>query len=65
MVAFEQLWSVTVSIESYSCDTGNLVMKSMATVLKGVASGLAQIGSNDALVGLVLLWLKPLVFSDC
>jgi hypothetical protein len=26
IVAFEQSWSVTVSMESYPCDTGNLVM---------------------------------------
>src|SRR5580692_8304001 len=57
MVAFEQLWSVTVSMESYPCDTGSLVMKSTATVSKGVASGLAHMGSNGALVGrLLTLW---------
>jgi hypothetical protein len=33
---------------------GNLVMKSMVTVLKGVASGLAHMGSNGALVGTVV-----------
>src|SRR5580693_2031753 len=54
MVAFEQSWSVTVSMESYPCNTGNLVMKSTATVSKGVASGLAQMGSNVALVGRLL-----------
>jgi hypothetical protein len=54
MVAFEQSWFVTVSMESYPCDTGSLVMKSTATVSKGVASGLAQIGSNVALVRLVV-----------
>jgi hypothetical protein len=51
MAALEQSWSVTMSIELYPCDTGNLVMKSMATVSKGVASGLAHIGSDGALVG--------------
>jgi hypothetical protein len=57
MVAFEQSWSVTVRMESYPCDTGNLVMKSTATVSKGVASGLAHMGSNGALVGrLLTLW---------
>jgi hypothetical protein len=54
MVAFEQLWSVTVSMELYPCDTGSLVMKSTATVSKGVASGLAQMGSSAALVGSVV-----------
>src|SRR5580698_7318372 len=47
-VAFEQSWSMTVSMESYPCDTGSLVMKSTATVSKGVASGLAQMGSSIA-----------------
>src|SRR5580693_7558631 len=51
MVAFEQSWSVTMSMESYPCDTGSFVMKSTATVLNGVASGLAHMGSNGALVG--------------
>jgi hypothetical protein len=51
IVAFEQSWSVTVSMESYPCDTGSLVIKSTATVSKGVASGLAHMGSNGALVG--------------
>jgi hypothetical protein len=54
IVAFEQSWSVTVSMESYPCDTGSLVMKSTATVSKGVASGLAQMGSSAALVGRLL-----------
>jgi hypothetical protein len=54
IVAFEQSWSVTVSMESYPCDTGSLVMKSTATVSKGVASGLAQMGSSAALVGQLL-----------
>jgi hypothetical protein len=57
IVAFEQSWSVTMSMESYPCDTGSLVMKSTATVSKGVASGFAQMGSNGALVGrLLILW---------
>jgi hypothetical protein len=55
MAALEQSWSITVSIESYPCDTGNLVMKSMVTVSKGVASGLAHMGSNGALVGWLLV----------
>jgi hypothetical protein len=54
MVAFEQSWSVTVSMESYPCDTGSLVMKLAATVSKGVASGLAQMGSSATLVGQLL-----------
>jgi hypothetical protein len=54
IVAFEQLWSVTVSMELYPCDTGNLVMKSTATVSKGIASGLAHMGSSGALVGRLL-----------
>jgi hypothetical protein len=57
IVAFEQSWSVTVSMELYPCDSGSLVIKSTATVSKGVASGLAQMGSNGALVGwLLILW---------
>src|SRR5580693_9098732 len=51
IVAFEQSWSVSVSMESYPWDTGNLVIKSTATVSKGIASGLAHIGSKGALVG--------------
>jgi hypothetical protein len=54
IVALEQSWSVTVSMESYPCDMGSLVMKSTATVSKGVASGLAQMGSSAALVGRLL-----------
>ena len=44
IVAFEQSWSVTVSIESYPWDTGSFVMKSIATVSNGIASGLANMG---------------------
>jgi hypothetical protein len=54
IVAFEQSWSMTVSMESYPCNTGSLVIKSTATVLKGVALGLAQMGSSAALVGRLL-----------
>jgi hypothetical protein len=54
IVALEQSWSVTVSMESYPCDTGSLVIKSIATVSKGVASGFAQMGSSAALVGRLL-----------
>jgi hypothetical protein len=34
IAAFVQPWSVMVSIESYPCETGNLTMKSSATVSK-------------------------------
>jgi hypothetical protein len=44
IVALEQSWSVTVSIESYPWDTGSFVMKSIATVSNGIASGFANIG---------------------
>jgi hypothetical protein len=54
IVAFEQSWSVTVSMELYPCDMGSLVMKSTATVSKGIASGLAQMGSSAAFVGRLL-----------
>jgi hypothetical protein len=55
MVAFEQSWSVTVSMESYPCDTGSLVMKSTATVSKGVASRFSPDGlERAALVGRLL-----------
>ena len=52
--AFVQSWSVTVSIESYPCETGSLVMKSSATVSKGIASCVGNIGESAAFVGLVL-----------
>src|SRR6266702_2535286 len=55
IAALLQSWSVTVSIESYPCDTGNLVMKSRATVSKGIASGCGNIGCNGALVGHILI----------
>ena len=44
-----------VSIESYPCDFGNLVMKSRATVSNGIALGRGNIGCNGALVGRVLI----------
>src|SRR6266702_2853357 len=50
-----QLWSVTVSIESYPCDIGNLVIKSRATVLNSIASGFGYIGCKGAQVGRVLI----------
>src|SRR6266581_3626326 len=55
MAAFVQSWSVIVSIESYPCETGSLVMKSKATVSNGIASHVGNIGDNGALVGLVLI----------
>ena len=57
-VALEQLWSVTVSIESYPCDTGSFMMKSIATVSKGIASGFANMGWRGAWVGRVLTLLR-------
>src|SRR6266702_4540357 len=54
MVALVQSWSVTVSIMSYPCETGNLVMKSRATVSNGIASRIGKIGDSGALVGCVL-----------
>src|SRR6266571_1728435 len=38
--ALLQSWSVTVSMESYPCDTGSLVIKSRVTILNGIALGL-------------------------
>ena len=58
ITALLQLWSVMVSIESYPCDAGNLVMKSRATVLKGIASGWGNIGCSGALVGRVLILFR-------
>ncbi len=55
IAALLQSWSVTVSIESYPCDTGSLVMKSRATVSKGIASGHGNIGLSSALVGRVFI----------
>ena len=40
MAALVQSWLVIVRIESYPCDKGSLVIKSMATVSNGIASGL-------------------------
>jgi len=56
--AFVQLWSVTVSIESYPCEVGSLVMKSNAMVLKGIASGVGNIGDNNTFVGRVLILFR-------
>jgi hypothetical protein len=57
IAAFVQPWLVMVSIASNPCETGNLTMKSSATVSKGIASSLGYIGCRGTLVGLVLtLW---------
>ena len=59
ITALEQSWSVTVSIESYPCDLGSLVMKSIATTSNGVASGFRDMGYSAAFhaFGLLLcLW---------
>ena len=48
--AFEQSWLVTVSIESYPAESGNLMMKSIATVSKGNACGMGDIGTKVAWV---------------
>src|SRR6266702_1222220 len=53
-VALLQSWSITVSIESYPCDRGSLVIKSSTTVSNGIASCCGNIGCNSALVGCVL-----------
>ena len=48
IAAFEQLWSVMVSIVSYPLDGGNLMMKSIATVSKGNACDVRRIGRRAA-----------------
>ncbi len=55
---FVQLWSVTVSIESYPCEISNLVIKSSVMVSKGIASGVGNMGDRDALVGRVLIFFR-------
>ena len=44
IAAFEQSWSVMVSMELYPSDSGNLTMKSIATVSNGSAFGMGKIG---------------------
>ncbi len=66
--ALVQLWSVMVSIESYPCEIGSLVMKLSATVSNGIASCMGNIGDSGALFGHVLtlfLWhsAHPLTYS--
>src|SRR6266702_754658 len=53
--ALVQSWLVTVSIESYPCETGNLVIKSRAMVSNGIASRIGNMGDSRALVGCVLI----------
>ena len=53
--ALVQSWLVTVSIKSYPCEIGNLVIKSRVTVSKGMALGMGNMGCNGALVGCVLI----------
>ena len=59
MTALVQSWSVIVSIESKPFDSGNLTMKSIATVSKGSAPGFceyrAQWGSSSLVVHFVAL----------
>ena len=50
MTALVQSLSVIVSTESKPFVSGNLTMKSMATVSKGSAPGFANIGLSGALL---------------
>src|SRR6266702_1675408 len=68
IAALLQSWSVMVSMESYPCDIGSLVMKSNATVSKGIASSFGYIGCRGAWIGQVLIlccWhsAHPLTYS--
>src|SRR6266702_321922 len=55
IAALVQSWSVTVSIESYPCEIGNLVIKSRAMVSNGIASCMGNMGDRGALVGRILI----------
>src|SRR6266581_7397377 len=55
IVALVQSWSVMVSIESYPCEIGSLVMKSRAIVSNGIALGLGNMGDMGAFVGCILI----------
>ena len=57
MDPFEQSWSVIVSIELYSSDGGNLVMKSSAMHSNGCASGFVVMGNWGGL-GRVVMFLR-------
>ena len=48
IAAFEQSWSVIVSMASYPLDGGNLTMKSIATVSKGSACNVGEMGRKAA-----------------
>ena len=50
IAAFEQLWLVTVSMELYPFEGGNLTMKSIATVSKGSACDVGKMGRKVAWV---------------
>ena len=56
ITALVQLWSVTVSTKSETFDSGNLMMKSIATVLNGSALGFVNMGLNGAFI----IWLFAL-----
>ena len=58
IAAFEQSWSVMVNIVSYPLDGGNLTIKSIATVSKGNACGIGEIGPKAAWVWWVLTLLR-------
>src|ERR1700761_2576932 len=53
-VTFMQPWSGMVSMESYPLDKGNLVIKSNAMTLKGVALSRGYMGCRGAFVGRLL-----------
>ena len=62
IAAFEQSWSVMVSMASYPLDGGNLTMKSIATVSKGSACNVGEMGHKAAWVWWVLTllhWHSP------
>ena len=48
IAAFEQSWLVMVSMELYPFEGGNLMMKSIATVSKGNACNMGEIGCKAA-----------------
>src|SRR6266702_2630982 len=50
-----QSWLVTVSIKSYPCDFGSLVIKSKVTVSNGIALGWGNMGCSGTLVGHMLI----------
>ena len=50
IATFEQSWSVIVSMVLYPLDGGNLTMKSIATVSKGNACDVGEMGHKAAWV---------------